>query len=107
MPLPGGFPAFLEVIPMATALKVVGEQQGNQPPRRSISEAVTLGERETLEAVRDLIAAELDAGVAARDLASLTKRLRDIQQDIMALDKRDSELNVEDMADEPFSPATS
>ena len=43
-------------------------------------------ERDLLVAMRDVIAAQLDAGVMPRDLASLTKRLMEIRQEISAID---------------------
>jgi len=42
--------------------------------------------RELLVSLRDMIARDLDAGVAARDLASLSKRLMEITREIEALD---------------------
>jgi hypothetical protein len=40
--------------------------------------------------MRDLIARDLDAGVQARDLASLTKRLLEITKEIEAIDAASS-----------------
>jgi hypothetical protein len=50
------------------------------------SAAATGTRRDLLVAMRDLIAHDLDDGVAARDLASLTKRLLEITKEIEALD---------------------
>ena len=45
--------------------------------------------RQLLEALRDLISAELDEGVPARELASLSKRLVDISNELESLDDCD------------------
>lgn len=42
--------------------------------------------RDLLVAMRDLVARDLDEGVPARDLASLTKRLLEITKEIEAID---------------------
>ena len=46
--------------------------------------------RTLLVATRDLIARTLDEGVPPRDLASLTKRLREVTREIEALDAASS-----------------
>lgn len=51
----------------------------------SISQAARRGKRELLEAMRDKVAAQLDEGVPARDLASLTKRLLEIEEELEAV----------------------
>ena len=43
-------------------------------------------EGELLAALRDAIAEAIDAGVPARDLASLSRRLMEIRKEIAALD---------------------
>lgn len=48
----------------------------------SVSEAAGLGRRELLEALRDTIAAQIDDGVLARDLSSLSRRLLEIQREL-------------------------
>lgn len=48
----------------------------------TIREAATAGRRALLEALRDRIAAELDMGVPARDLASLSRRLIEIEREL-------------------------
>jgi hypothetical protein len=45
--------------------------------------------RRLLVALRNKIAAALDEGVPARDLASLSKRLSDITAEIVAIDSRE------------------
>ena len=58
----------------------------------SVSVAAQSGdERELLCALRDAIAYALDEGVPARDLASLSKRLMEIRQEISAVDSRREE----------------
>ena len=58
----------------------------------SIFEAANGGdERELLCSLRDSIAEAIDDGVAARDLASLSKRLMEIQREIAAIDAREEE----------------
>lgn len=54
---------------------------------QSIAHAAAHGtQRDLLVAMRDRIANDLDEGVPARDLASLTKRLMDITREIAAID---------------------
>lgn len=48
----------------------------------SVSEAAAKGRRELLEALRDAISAQIDAGVPARDLASLSRRLLEISEEL-------------------------
>lgn len=64
---------------------------------KTYSEIISTGTyADGLRATRDLIAEQLEAGVLARDLASLTRRLMDIQK----------ELNeIEGDGDEEESPA--
>lgn len=50
------------------------------------------GRRETLEATGKAIARALDKGVAPRDLASLSKRLVDIQTELEALGGADADV---------------
>lgn len=58
-----------------------------QPIRKpaSIALAASGSRLDLLTAMRDLIARDLDEGVPARDLASLTKRLLEITKDIEAI----------------------
>ncbi len=53
----------------------------------SVAEAARVGRRELLESLRNHIAEEIDDGVAPRDLASLSKRLLDIEAELDALVK--------------------
>lgn len=59
------------------------------PPPRPISQAAASGtRRELLVAMRDKIAGELDTGVPARELASCTKRLLELVNEIEAIDSQ-------------------
>lgn len=51
----------------------------------SVSKAAKIGQRQLLEALRDTIAAQIDEGVLARDLASLSRRLLEINQELADL----------------------
>ena len=86
------------VVPIASKRKPAG------PP--SIREAAAGTERGLLVALRDKIAADLDDGVPARDLASLSKRLMEIQRDIKSIDAESEGDDVGEAAatpDESFS----
>lgn len=53
----------------------------------SVQTAAASGDqRELLEALRNTIAEEIDNGVPARDLASLSRRLLEINKEIAAID---------------------
>ncbi len=52
----------------------------------SIHAAASRSERALLEALRDRIAADIDAGVPSRDLASLSKRLLEITRELAAIE---------------------
>lgn len=74
----------------------------------SIASAASCGtRRDLLVAMRDRIAADLDEGVPARDLASLSKRLLEITKEIESIDAASSGDRVGKAAhtpDEPFVP---
>lgn len=54
---------------------------------KTYSEVISTGTyAESLKATRDVIAAQIEAGVLARDLASLTRRLMDIQKELLELE---------------------
>lgn len=64
------------------SLKVVkGEGHGDLVKRAAQESRVQL-----LRALRDRIASDIDAGVPARDLASLSKRLLDISKELEELE---------------------
>lgn len=71
----------------------------------SVFQAAQSGdERELLCALRDEIAEQLDNGVPARDLASLSKRLMEIRREIAVVDAQREEEGggVIDTPDEEF-----
>ena len=72
------------------------------------SAAASGSQRELLVALRERIASDIDAGVPARDLASLSKRLVDITHDIAKIDADDKGDDVGEAADTPDEawPAT-
>lgn len=68
----------------------------------SIQQAAQNGtELALLEAMRDKIAAQLDDGVPARDLASLTRRLMEISREIRTLEAAEKGDDVGDAASTP------
>lgn len=74
----------------------------------SITKAARTGKRELLEAMRDKIAATLDEGVAPRDMASLTKRLLEIDEELEAViveEQGDVIGDATKLEDAPFTPA--
>lgn len=88
-----------EVVPISSKQK---QQYG------SIRTAAEGDERALLVALRDRVADDLDAGVPARDLASLSKRLMEIQREIRAIDAAEDGDDVGNAAatpDESFSPS--
>lgn len=67
----------------------VRRSQSRRPLKpKSVKEAATTGtDRELLVALRDRIAEDLDSrSTLARDLASLSKRLMELQREIKAID---------------------
>lgn len=77
------------------------------PPGRpvSIKAAAASGSRRSLlVAMRDRVAEDLDQGVAARDLASLTRRLLEIAKEIDALDAAEKGDDVGRAAVTPDDP---
>ena len=77
----------------------------------SLIEALETGDSRTLlVAMRDKIAEVIDGGVSPRDLASLSRRLLDLAQEVRALDAvvdhpRGRVLrSVQELADEKFDP---
>lgn len=54
---------------------------------KTYSEVISTGTYiESLKATRDVIAQQIEEGVLARDLASLTRRLLDIQKELIELE---------------------
>lgn len=73
-----------------------GESAPPPAPAKTVAQAAKNGTpRELLVAMRDRIAETVSqSNCAARDLASLTKRLQDIAHDIDAIDARGDEENA-------------
>ena len=93
---------------MGAAKQVVPIASKRKQEHRSIQDAAHAGERELLVSLMDRIAADLDEGVPARDLASLSKRLMEVQREIKALDAAEDGDDVGNAAatpDESFSPS--
>lgn len=74
------------------------------PPDGSIQAAAGQSRRDLLVALRDKIAAELDAGVPARDLASLSLRLVNLTEQIAEIDAEEKGDDVGDAAATPDEP---
>jgi len=68
---------------------------------QSVRGAAAQSQRDLLVALRDKIAGEIDRGVPARDLASLSRRLLEIAEQIEALD---AECEVDDVSDAATTP---
>lgn len=75
---------------------------------RTIKAAVEQPERTLLVALRDKVAAEIDAGVPAHTLAPLMKQLRELDKEIRNLDAREQETEEpardHGATDEAFNP---
>lgn len=77
-------------------------------PVGAVSSAAASSRRELLVALRDTIAAEIDGGVAARDLASLSLRLLAITEELEGIESAEGGDDVGDAAsapDEEFTPS--
>ena len=70
----------------------------------AIEDAAAKGDRELLIALRTALARELDAGVPARELASVSRRLMEIRREIAVIDAQREEEGggVIDTPDEEF-----
>lgn len=64
----------------------------------SVHEAAQRGEREGLEALRDRLTAEMDGPVHARDLAALSRQVRDVLQRLAELEP-DTKAEVTGLSD--------
>ncbi|MDQ3344260.1 MAG: hypothetical protein M3524_11940 [Actinomycetota bacterium] len=76
------------------------------PPdtRRSVADAAGDSRRALLTALRDKIAADIDEGVPARDLASLSKRLLDISKELDDLETAEDGDGISTAAATPDEP---
>lgn len=68
---------------------------------QSVKSAAGSSLRDLLVALRDKIAGDIDEGVPARDLASLSRRLLDISEQIAKIDADEKGDDVGDAADTP------
>ena len=83
-----------------------GETAPPKPPKTVVEAAEAGSERDLLVAMRRVLAAAVDdPNTAKRDLASLTKRLRETVNDIKAIDAREAQEGGErgPTADEAWS----
>lgn len=74
----------------------------------TVATAATQGRRALLEALRATIAQQIDNGVPARDLASLSKRLVDISEELDALtaqEEGDDIAEATNTPDEEWTPS--
>src|SRR5437868_5496523 len=89
----------------ARKLKVVPDEdvQVTSPPPESLTvKAAAAGSyRDLLVALRDNIAGQIDEGIQARDLASLSRRLLEISKEIEAIDAAD---NGDDIGEAAVTP---
>lgn len=92
---------------MAQAAKNVVPMRGRKPLKSdTIGKAAGQTKRDLLVALRDKIAAELDDGVAARDLAALSRRLLEIASQIEEIDEEGKGDDVSNAAATPDEPWT-
>lgn len=71
---------------MARNLKVVSNHAPSDQRSGAVRSAADQSRRDLLRALRDRIASDIDEGVPARDLASLSKRLLDISKELEELE---------------------
>ena len=70
----------------------------------TVKSAAGRSRRDLLTALRDKIAGDIDDGVAARDLASLSKRLLDISRELDDLTATEDGDGITDAASTPDEP---
>lgn len=71
------------------------------PQDQTVKSAAASSQRDLLVALRDKIAGDIDEGVPARDLASLSRRLLEIAGQIAELDSVEEGDDVSDAAETP------
>lgn len=89
---------------MGRALKVVNPD--HVPTTSSVAAAAGMSRRALLTALRDKIAADIDEGVAARDLASLSRRLLEISKELDGIEASEDGDEVTEAASTPDEPYT-
>ena len=80
----------------------------DSPAKGAVGAAAASSRRDLLVALRDTIAAQIDDGVPARDLASLSLRLMAITEELEALESAqdgDDVGNAAGAPDEEFAPS--
>lgn len=87
-----------------SALKVVNPD--HVPNTSSVAAAAGMSRRALLTALRDKIAADIDGGVAARDLASLSRRLLEISKELDGIEASEDGDEVTEAASTPDEPYT-
>ena len=92
--------ASLSVVPGGS----VGDDEPSGVSRGAVGSAAGEGRRALLTALRDRIAADIDAGVPARDLASLSKRLLDISAELDQVSTAEDGDDISRAADTPDEP---
>lgn len=88
-----------------SAQKKVVPMRGRKPLKSdTIKKAAGKSKRDLLVALRDKIAAEIDDGIAARDLAALSRRVLEITDQIEAIDAEEKGDDVGNAAATPDEP---
>lgn len=88
----------------ARKLKVVPEEPSmpaSEPVAASVKSAAAGSYRDLLVALRDNIAGQIDAGIQARDLAALSRRLLEISKELEGLDAAEKGDDIGEAADTP------
>jgi len=87
---------------------VIDEPETPEPEQPlTVARAAGMTRRDLLVALRDKIATDIDAGIQARDLAALSRRLLDIAKEIESIDadtSGDDVGNAAGTADEQWDP---
>lgn len=110
----------LNVVPLRDQPVCGGETASGSPCRRqvkaqgrrcpqhdramSVTEAAGESRRSLLTSLRDKIASDIDEGVPARDLASLSKRLLDISKELDDLSTAQDGDDINSAAETPDEP---
>lgn len=85
---------------MSRNLKAVGPDD-RPPAPTTVKAAAAISRVDLLRSLRDRIASDIDEGVPARDLASLSKRLLDISKELDDLEAAENGNAVSDAAATP------
>lgn len=79
----------------------VTEEPTTPEPRKTVKAAAAGTYRDLLVALRDNIAGQIDAGIQARDLAALSRRLLEISKELEAMDAAE---NGDDIGEAAVTP---